>query len=202
MTAVIALRAATAAARLPPWAATARTRTAARPALAFLGRWSLRTLVVAAVAAFAVLVAGPHLLGYRTTTAPTAGTAPGIGPGDLVITTPLAVTDVTEGMVISYHIPVGDHRLVTQRVIDVRHGPDGAVTVRTRGADDHADPWTAVLQGDTAYRVQAVVPGLGHLVTALGTPALLPALVHGVPAVLAAWLLCTIWRPGPRVDGW
>src|SRR3712207_7357253 len=39
-----------------------------RAALASTGRWSVRLLVVVAVLAFAVLAAGPHLLGYRTMT--------------------------------------------------------------------------------------------------------------------------------------
>jgi hypothetical protein len=59
---------------------------------------------------------------------------------------------------------------------------------------------TAALQGDTAYEVRAVVPGLGHLITALRTPAVHHALVYGLPAVLAGWLLLTIWRPGDEED--
>ena len=79
---------------LPPVTTAARSLAAAGPALAFLGRWSVRLLVATAVAAFAVLAAGPHLLGYRTMTMLTASMAPGIDPGDVVITTPLAVSDV------------------------------------------------------------------------------------------------------------
>ncbi|MGY1681963.1 signal peptidase I [Geodermatophilus sp. SYSU D01176] len=194
MTAVLPLRTPATARALPP-AAPAVLRTL-RAAPAFTGRWSVRLLVAVAVLAFAVLAAGPHLLGYRTMTMLTASMAPGIDPGDVVISTPLAVTDVTEGMVISYHIPVDDHRVVTHRVIDVQHAPDGAVTVRTKGdANDHPDPWTAVLQGDTAYQVRAVLPAVGHLITALRTPAVNHALVYGVPALLAGWLLLGIWRP-------
>ncbi|TFV64565.1 signal peptidase I [Geodermatophilus sp. DF01-2] len=189
-----------AATRLLPSVGTARHLL--RPVPAFLGRWAVRALVALAVVAFAVLAAGPHLLGYRTMTMLTASMAPAIDPGDVVITTPLAVTDVTEGMVISYHIPIDDHRVVTHRVTDVTHAPDGTVTVQTKGdANDHPDPWTAVLQGDTAYQVQAVIPEAGHLITALRTPTVSHALVYGVPALLAAWLLLTIWRPVAGADG-
>ena len=179
---------------LPPAAGTALQ--ALRPLAAGTGRWATRTLVAVAVLAFAVLAAGPHLLGYRTMTMLTASMAPGIDPGDVVITTPIDVTDVTTGMVISYHIPIDDHRVVTHRVTDVQHGSDGTVTVQTKGdANDHADPWTAVLQGDTAYEVRAVLPEVGHLITALRTPAVTHALVYGVPVLLAGWLLLGIWRP-------
>jgi signal peptidase I len=126
----------------------------------------------------------------------TGSMAPAIDPGDIVVTTPLDITDVTTGMIISYHIPIGDHRVVTHRVIDVDHAPDGTVTVQTQGdANEHPDPWTAVLQGDTAYQVQAVVPEAGHLITALRTPWVSHLLVYGAPTLLAGWLLLTIWRP-------
>ncbi|WP_448611941.1 signal peptidase I [Geodermatophilus sp. URMC 60] len=194
MTAVLPLRAPAAAHTLPP-AAPAALRVL-RSTAAFVGRWSVRLLVAAAVAAFAVLAVGPHLLGYRTMTMLTASMSPGIDPGDVVVTTPLAVTDVTAGMVISYHIPIDDHRVVTHRVTAVEHGPDGSVTVQTKGdANDHVDPWSAVLQGDTAYQVRAVIPEIGHLITALRTPAVNHALVYGAPALLAGWLLLSIWRP-------
>ncbi len=194
MTAVLPLRARAAARTLPPVAPVALRVLRAAPA--FLGRWSVRLLVTAAVLAFAVLAAGPHLLGYRTMTMLTASMAPGIEPGDVVITTPLAVSDVTEGMVISYHIPIDDHRVVTHRVVSVEHGAEGTVTVRTKGdANTAVDPWQATLQGDTAYQVRAVVPEVGHLITALRTPAVNHALVHRAPALLAGWLLLGIWRP-------
>ena len=179
---------------LPPAAGTALR--ALRPLAAGTGRWATRALVAIAVLSFAVLAAGPHLLGYRTMTMLTASMAPGIDPGDVVITTPIDVTDITTGMVISYHIPIDDHRVVTHRVTDVQHGPQGTVTVQTKGdANDHPDPWTAVLEGDTAYQATAVIPDLGHLITALRTPTLTHTLVYGLPAVLAAWLLLGIWRP-------
>ncbi|MBB3082828.1 signal peptidase I [Geodermatophilus sabuli] len=167
-----------------------------RPVAAATGRWLVRALVATAVLAFAVLALGPHVFGYRTMTMLTGSMAPAIDPGDVVLTTPLAVEDVAAGMIISYHIPIDDHRVVTHRVLAVDHAPDGTVTVQTQGdANDHPDPWTAVLQGDTAYQVQAVIPELGHLITALRTPAVSQLLVYGAPTLLAGWLLLTIWRP-------
>ncbi|MGY1688554.1 signal peptidase I [Geodermatophilus sp. SYSU D01105] len=195
MTAVLPLAAAGAARPLSPAAEAARTGRL-RPALAFVSRWAVRALVAVAVVAFAGLALGPHLLGYRTMTMLTGSMAPAIDPGDVVISTPLDVSDVTAGMVITYHIPIDDHRVVTHRVTDVTHAPDGTVTVHTQGdANDDPDPWAAVLQGDTAYQVQAVIPEIGHLITALRTPWVSHLLVYGAPALLAGWLLLTIWRP-------
>ena len=68
--------------------------------------------------------------------------------------------------------------------------------MQTKGdANAAADPWTATLDGDTAYQVRAVVPGLGHVIQALRAPVVTQALLYGAPALLVGWLLLTIWRP-------
>ena len=159
-------------------------------------RWSLRLVVTLAVAAFGLLAVGPHVLDYRTMTMLTGSMSPVIDPGDVTIVTPLPVEDVTVGMIIAYHIPIDDHHLVSHRVVSVEHGADGTVTVETKGdANEAVDPWKATLQGDTAYQVRAVVPELGHAIEALRTPIVSQALVYGAPALLAGWLLLSIWRP-------
>ena len=158
--------------------------------------WAVRGLVVVAVVSFAGLALGPHVLGYRTMTMLTASMSPVIDPGDVTIVTPLAVSDVTEGMVITYHVPIGERQLITHRVVSVEHGTDGSVTVQTKGDNNDAvDPWSATLEGDTAYQVQAVIPEIGHVIHALRTPAVATALVYGAPALVAGWLLLAIWRP-------
>ncbi|MCZ2857716.1 signal peptidase I [Blastococcus sp. VKM Ac-2987] len=168
----------------------------ARQMLGHLVPWLVRGAMGVAVLAFAVLAVGPHLLGYRTMTMLTASMAPEIEPGDITVATPIDVTGLTEGMVITYHMPVGDHSLVTHRVVSVDHAEDGSVTVQTKGdANDAIDPWTAGLEGDTVYQVRAVIPEFGHLVQLLRTPVVSQVLLYGAPALLAGWLLMTIWRP-------
>ena len=203
MTAVLPTRAPGAAAELPSTAEATRTSSARllRTTARFTGRWSLRALVAAAVLAFHGLAVGPHVLDYRTMTMLTGSMAPSIEPGDVVVSTPLDVQDVEVGMVITYHIPIDDHRVVTHRVIEVDHTADGTVSVRTQGdANDAPDPWTAVLTGDTAYQVQAVVPEIGNLITALRDPVLNKVLVYGAPALLAGWMLLAIWSPVREED--
>jgi signal peptidase len=171
----------------------------AGPTRRFVARalpWVVRGIVVVSVVAFAGLAVGPHVLGYRTMTMLTASMSPSIDPGDVTVVTPLAVSDVTEGMVITYHIPIGEHQLITHRVVSVEHGTDGSVTVQTKGDNNEAvDPWSATLEGDTAYQVRAVIPEIGHVIHALRTPAVATALVYGAPALVAGWLLLAIWRP-------
>ena len=158
--------------------------------------WLVRGVMGAAVLAFLLLAVGPHVFGYRTMTMLTDSMAPEIESGDITVVTAIDVTDVTEGMVLTYHMPVGDGSLVTHRVVSVEHAADGSVQVRTKGdANAEIDPWTATLEGDTAYQLRAVVPELGHLVTLLRTPVVNQVLVYGAPLLLATWLLLSIWRP-------
>jgi len=173
-----------------------RRRRPARAILRFAGRWTLRSLVCTAVLAFLGLAVGPHLLDYRTMTMLTGSMAPTIDRGDVVVSTPLDVEDVRAGMMITYHIPIDDHRVVTHRVIEVLPSADGTVSVRTQGdANQAPDPWTAVLRGDTAYQVQAVVPGVGHVITVLRSSTLSTLFVQLAPVALGVWMLLGIWRP-------
>jgi signal peptidase I len=159
-------------------------------------RWLARVLMVVAVLAFAGLAVGPHVLGYRTMTMLTGSMAPEINPGDVTVATSLPVDRITAGMIVSYHIPVDDHHVVSHRVVSVERGPDGRVTIQTKGdANDAVDPWKATLQGDTVYQVRAVIPHLGLVIEAFRKPVVTKALVYGAPTLLAGWLLVSIWRP-------
>ena len=200
MTAVLPVRRPGAAAQLPPagdkHSAAGRVAGTARRIVGLVAPWLVRGLLGLAVLTFLFLAVGPHVLGYRTMTMLTGSMAPEIEPGDVTVVTPIDVSEVTEGMVITYHRPIEDHSLVTHRVVSIETALDGTVTVQTKGdANDSVDPWTATLQGDTAYQVRAVVPELGHLIQALRTPVLTQALLYGAPALLVGWVLMTIWRP-------
>jgi signal peptidase len=199
MTAVLPVRRPGAAPQLPPaedQRSAAGFAGTARHYVGLVAPWLVRGLLGLAVLTFALLAVGPHVLGYRTMTMLTASMAPEINPGDVTIVTPVAVSEVTEGMVITYHRPIEDHSLITHRVISVQTAPDGTVSVQTKGdANQAADPWPATLDGDTAYQVRAVIPELGHLIQALRAPVVTQALLYGAPALLVGWLLLTIWRP-------
>ncbi|MGY2004606.1 signal peptidase I [Blastococcus sp. SYSU DS1024] len=186
---------------LPVRATAGRTADRARRIVGRTAPWLVRGVMGVAVLAFAVLAVGPHVLGYRTMTMLTASMAPEIEPGDITIATPIDVTELTAGMVITYHMPVGDRSLVTHRIVSVDHTADGGVTVQTKGdANEAIDPWTAGLTGDTVYQVRAVIPEFGHLVQLLRTPVVSQVLLYGAPALLAGWLLLTIWRPTPVTE--
>jgi signal peptidase len=106
------------------------------------------------------------------------------------------------GDIITYHIPVEDHRVETHRVIEILTNEDGTTAVRTRGdANNGADPWTATLQGETVDRHILTVPSVGQAIRMLREPVVLNTLMYGAPAVLVIGLLASIWRRNPESEG-
>jgi signal peptidase I len=149
------------------------------------------------VTLFAGLAIGPHVFGYRTMTMLTGSMAPGINPGDVTVAVPEPVSQLAVGQVITYGIPVADHRVVSHRVVAVQRQADGRVRIRTKG--DHnpgRDPWTAVVRDQQVWRVVAVVPHLGSVIRALQGPVLRTAFLYVGPAALALLVLAGIWRRG------
>lgn len=136
----------------------------------------------------------PNLGWYRTETVLSGSMKPYFSPGDIVVVTPEPTRDVRVGQVISYHIPVGDHHVQSHRVIKVVRGGDNPL-VRTKGdANAAPDPWTARLNGGTAWQVRAVVPKAGWAIVWLRTPAIRRFAIFAVPLLLALLGLWRIWQ--------
>src|SRR5439155_1538747 len=88
---------------------------------------------------------------------------------------------VRVGQVISYQVPVGAHQVETHRVVRILRGGAHPV-VQTKGdANNRRDPWTARLEGRTAWRLALVVPYGGYVVNALRSPRLHVATTSGGP---------------------
>jgi signal peptidase len=163
--------------------------------------WTGNGLLLVGVLAFLLIAVGPHLFGYRTATMLTGSMEPGIMPGDVVVTVPKPAGEIAVGDVISYQIPIEDHRVETHRVTKVIHHRDGTIAVQTKGdANDNVDPWTATLQQDTVWEMKAVVPKLGSAIRVLRSP----AFQHGIFWVALGGLLVvgvsTIWGKEPDED--
>ncbi len=168
-----------------------------RRPLARAVRASGSLLLIAGALLFAGLAVGPHLLGYQTVTMLTGSMSPTIRPGDVVVDTPEPVGAVRPGQIISYHVPLEDHRVVSHRIVSVAQTPGGAVTVRTKGdANASEDPWTAQLQGQQDWQVRTVVPRLGALIGLLRGPYLMRLVLIAL-LMLATDGLISIWRRPP-----
>lgn len=170
-------------------------RTVLRYSATFVG-WGLLTI---AVLAFLFLAIGPRVFGYQTYTMLTGSMAPLINAGDVVVSVPTDVKDVEVGDIITYHIPVDDHRVETHRIIEVIEKPDGSTAVRTKGdANASADPWTAVLEGDQVDRHALTIPYLGIAIRTFQQPVVMKVLLYGAPSILVVGMLMAIWRKTPE----
>jgi signal peptidase len=177
---------------------TARSGSFVRALARLAGRAFMAVLLTTAVAVFLFLAVGPRFLGYQTSTMLTGSMAPLINPGDVVVTVDTPASELNVGDVITYHIPVDDHRVETHRIIDITRSADGTTTVRTKGdANNGADPWAATLIGSHADRHAFTVPYLGHAIRALREPMMLNTLMYGAPAAAVLMLLTAIWRKTP-----
>lgn len=159
---------------------------------------AISTLVLAVAAVvFLFLAVGPRLLDYQTSTMLTGSMSPGVNPGDVVVSVPVPVDQLRVGDVITYSIPVDDHRVETHRIVDLSLA-GGVATVVTKGdANPAVDPWKAVLTGDRVYRQMATVPHLGNIIRTLREPVIGDALLYGATAVGVAGGLAWIWSRKP-----
>ena len=158
-----------------------------------LGR---QAVVAIALLTFAGLVVLPRLGLYRPVTVLSGSMRPTFSPGDLIIVRPEPLRDVRVGQVISYSVPVGLHQVETHRVIRIIRGGDNPV-VQTQGdANNWHDPWTAKLQGTTAWRLSVVVPYAGYAINALRSRTLHVMAVLVTPILVALLALAELWGLG------
>ncbi|MDQ6755033.1 MAG: signal peptidase I [Actinomycetota bacterium] len=170
-----------------------------RSVLARAAGGAVTVLLIAAALAFVALAIAPRIMGYQTLTMLTGSMSPLINPGDVVITAPTAAESIKVGDIITYHIPVEDHRVETHRVVDVARGPNGAITVQTKGdANNGKDPWVATLDRNVVDKQVATIPYAGSVIRALRQPFVMAALMYGAPAILVVGLLVSIWRRSPE----
>ncbi|HET7399318.1 MAG TPA: signal peptidase I [Intrasporangium sp.] len=165
-------------------------------ALHRLVAWATTLALGVSAVAFLFLAVGPHVLGYQTATMLTGSMAPGIAPGDVVVSVPEAAEDVVVGDVLSYHIPVEDHRVETHRVTRVTRDAGGRVSIVTKGdANNGVDPWVATIEGDTVWKTRFVVPHVGSAIRALREPLVQRYVFWAALAALVPLVLWRIWRP-------
>jgi signal peptidase I len=158
--------------------------------------WAQRALLALALILFLALGVLPRLGLYRPVTVLSGSMRPTFSPGDMVIDVPEPVSAVRVGQVISYQVPVGIHQVETHRIVHILQGGPHP-TIQTQGdANNYHDPWTARLEGNTAWRMVAVIPHLGYVVNFLRGPALQKAAIFVAPALLALLMISEIWGFG------
>jgi signal peptidase I len=165
-------------------------------ALGAIGPWTGRILLGLAAVVLAVVGLGPLTGRYRLVTVLSGSMAPGMPVGSVAVLVPEDPAAVRVGDVITFQAPMPDDRTVTHRVVEIVEGGHHPV-LRTKGdANPVADPWTARLAGDRAWRRVAVVPYGGTAIRALRSSAVHRLTIQVVPVVLLASMLLAIWWPG------
>jgi signal peptidase I len=150
-------------------------------------------VVAVSLLALVLVGIGPRLAGYRTLTVLSGSMRPTFSPGDLVVVTRERAADLRVGDVISYQVPVGARQVETHRVIRIVRRLPTPIVVTKGDANDHADPWTAELHGETLWRYRFAVPWAGTVVVALRNPLLEKTALFFLPLLLAAIGLARIW---------
>lgn len=164
-------------------------------AVGLAGRAVFTVLLVVAALVFLFLAVGPRFLNYQTSTMLTGSMSPGINPGDVVVSVRTPLSELEVGDVITYSIPIDDHRIETHRVVSIKRDDTGSTSVTTKGdANPGADPWNAVLSEDYVYTQAGVVPYLGDVIRALRQPLIQTLLLYGASALLVVVLLTAIWQ--------
>jgi signal peptidase len=152
---------------------------------------------IACVGVLVLVGIGPHTGKYRTLTVLTGSMQPTMPVGSVVVVSPERPSAVRVGQIVTYRIPVEDHRVISHRVIEVVQGGNRPI-FRTQGdANNAPDYWLAQVDGDTVWHVTRVLPGLGRAVHWLRLPSVHTAAVLLAPIALALLLLMDIWKESP-----
>jgi signal peptidase len=178
--------------------AAAATATTRKSVPARIGSAVATLLLVTGILALLFMTVAPRVFHYRTATMLTGSMVPTINPGDVILDTAEPARDIAVGQIISYHIPVEDHRVESHRVVWVGHTKAGEIEFRTKGdANTAPDPWTAVVHTPDVWRVRAVLPVVGSVIRTLRAPAEHMLLAVLLPVGLVVMMLWTIWKPRP-----
>jgi signal peptidase len=141
------------------------------------------------------MTVGPRVFHYQTATMLTGSMVPTIRPGDVIVDVEEKATDLKVGQIITYHIPVDDHRVESHRVSWVGRDKDGTVLFRTKGDANAADdPWTARATGTDVWRVSTVLPVAGDVIRFMRQPKVQLALTRVLPVLLVGSVLISLWR--------
>lgn len=149
--------------------------------------WTLIALLAAAALAIAV----PRILGGTTLTVLTGSMQPAINPGDVVAVIPTDPAELHEGDVVTFQPNSGDPLLITHRVITVDN-TTGEPTFVTRGDANSADD-PEIIAAQIQGRVLYVIPYIGWVNSVAGSAA--PILVIAAAVTLITVGAYATFRP-------
>jgi signal peptidase I len=131
--------------------------------------------LTAAAAALALMVVAFHI---EVRPVLTGSMVPTYGPGALLVTQPVPVTDVHKGMIVLF-VPPGQRSEFAHRITSVSGGRSHPIITTKGDANKAPDPWRARLDSPTVPEVVASVPWLGRLMIGLRGPIQIVLIVLG-----------------------
>jgi signal peptidase len=145
--------------------------------------WLMGVGAVSVMVPICAVVVAAWVWGWQLRPLESGSMEPAFRTGSLMVVTPVAIREISEGSVIVFEDPQIDGRLVSHRVVTVERGTEGGVMFRTKGdANLKADP-EPVPAANVRGEVRWAVPGLGRAANLLQWPANLAVFV-GIPAAL------------------
>jgi signal peptidase I len=132
-------------------------------------------VLTAAIAALALVVVVFHI---EVRPVLTGSMVPTYGPGALLVTKPVPVTNLHRGTIVLF-VPPGQRAEFAHRITSVS-GDRSHPIITTKGdANKAPDPWRAQLDSATVPEVVATVPWLGRLMVGLRGPIQIVLIVLG-----------------------
>ena len=162
--------------------------------LRVLGRLAVWMFAIACVAVLLVIGIGPHTGRYRTLTVLTGSMRPAMPVGSVVVVVPERPSQLRVGQVVTYRIPVEDHRVISHRVVRIVEGGDRPIFQTQGDANNAPDYWLAQVNGGTVWHVTHVLPGLGRALHVLRQPMVHRVTILVAPAALALLLIVDVWK--------
>lgn len=132
-------------------------------------------VLTVAIAASAVAVVVFHI---EVRPVLTGSMVPTYGPGALLVTKPVPVTDLRKGMIVLF-VPPGERSEFAHRITSVSGGPSHPIITTKGDANRAPDPWRAQLDSATVPQVVASVPWLGRIMVGLRGPIQITLIVLG-----------------------
>ena len=160
--------------------------------------WAGNLGVALVLLAFLGLAVGPQTGLYRTTTMLTGSMRPAYPPGSVLLLTREPVSALAPGHVVTFHAPTEDRRVVTHRLVSIDRSGERPVMVTKGDANPGVDPWRAAVNGETVWRVRAVIPQAGTAIRLMRDPLVQLLLTRWLPGLLLLVLLVSVWRPEPK----
>ena len=168
-----------------------RRRRARRRRSLYLLKFGVACFALALSAVLAISVISLHL-GVRAVL--TGSMRPDYGPGAVLLTQRIPVSEVKTGMIVLF-VPPGKHSEYAHRITSVTDQRNGPIITTKGDANKAGDPWHARLITPYANQVIGSLPGVGRVIVAIrGTGQIVLAVVGGI---IAAWF-GTRWIFSPR----